>query len=288
MTAISARPAPAPAPETARRSAVGENPALHRLFSGVIALAAAFIAWMGLGYPRQIDERFTWANLPPLHARFVGTLYLFGAVYTLGGALSRHRRTVAPTMLGIALFTGAMGALTALNAEAFDWSLFPVRVWVVSYVAYPIISALIFLRYVRRDGAVVPGPAMPGWARRGLGAQAAAFVAVGVIGLVTRGALVSMWPWKVDRPLAQMYGGVFLALGVVTALHARGRALREAVWLGAASVALAVAALWASWRHRALFGAGDLRTWVWCAALTAVGALGAAVCVRSFSRRSAR
>jgi hypothetical protein len=278
-------------PRSNRRSAtptLAENPALHRLFSFVITLAAAFIAWLGLFHPTKMDDRFTWAVLPPLHARFVGALYLFGAIYTLGGALSAHRRTVAPTMVGITLFTGAMGVLTALNARSFDWDLFPVRVWVISYVAYPLISAALTVRYRTLTGAEVPGPELPTWARRVLQVQAGAFIAIGATGLLVRSLLVDAWPWEVTAPVAQMYGGVFLALGVVTALHARARRLREVTWLAASTAALAATTLWASLHHRALFSSTSPSSGVWFGAAIALLVGHVLVLVRTGGGLSAR
>ena len=55
----------------------------ERLYFGVITVAALFVTWLGFSAPARMDESFTWALLPPLHAGFVGALYLFGGVYLL-------------------------------------------------------------------------------------------------------------------------------------------------------------------------------------------------------------
>lgn len=75
----------------------------ERLFYGLIFLAALFVAALGYFAPVVMDEAFTWAELPPLHARFVATLYLFGAVYLLAVTASRGARAVGPAMGGIAV-----------------------------------------------------------------------------------------------------------------------------------------------------------------------------------------
>ena len=115
-------------------------PLLHRLVAGFIGVNAGFVAYLGLARPRTLDEKFTWADLPPLHARFVGGLYLFGAVFLLGSLLCRRWVVVAPTMLASAIFTTSMFVLTMLNRGAFDFDLLPATVWLIASLLVPIMS----------------------------------------------------------------------------------------------------------------------------------------------------
>ena len=63
----------------------------QRLFYGVICAAALLVAVLGLFAPDFLASIFTWMVLPPLHARFVGAIYLFGAVTRCSGpAVIRH------------------------------------------------------------------------------------------------------------------------------------------------------------------------------------------------------
>ncbi len=43
----------------------------------MICAAALFVAYLGIFVPERLDRSFTWAVLPPLHARFVGVLFSF-------------------------------------------------------------------------------------------------------------------------------------------------------------------------------------------------------------------
>ena len=63
----------------------------ERALFAVICVAALFVAYLGLFAPGRMDRSFTWALLPPLHARFVGVAYLFGGIFMVGGLLARHR-----------------------------------------------------------------------------------------------------------------------------------------------------------------------------------------------------
>ena len=56
----------------------------QRIFFAVICAAALLVAVLGLFNPAYLASMFTWLVLPPLHARFVGAIYLFGAVFMAG------------------------------------------------------------------------------------------------------------------------------------------------------------------------------------------------------------
>ena len=126
--------------EPATAAAVKEIPAAQRAFFVVIAVAALFVAYLGLVTPAKMDRSFTWAVLPPLHAGFVGMLYLFGGVFMAGCVLARRRSQVSGALPAIALFTSLLLLATALNSEAFDFDLAPVWVWTLSYTIYPAIG----------------------------------------------------------------------------------------------------------------------------------------------------
>ncbi len=65
----------------------------ERAYLGTITVAALFVAYLGFVAPKRMDKSFTWAALPPLHARFVASLYLFGTVYLGACATTSKPRT---------------------------------------------------------------------------------------------------------------------------------------------------------------------------------------------------
>ncbi|MDQ1520489.1 MAG: hypothetical protein QOI55_1562, partial [Actinomycetota bacterium] len=165
---------------------VSEIALRERVYFAVIAAAALFVTWLGFFKPAQMDESFTWAVLPPLHAGFVGALYLFGGVYMLGCLRARFLAQVRPAVPAVVLFTGLLLLVTLLNPDAFDYGLTPPKVWTLSYIVYPLLGIGLFLNLRRRPAATPPGPPFPRWARDALVAQAVLFGVAGILLLVAR------------------------------------------------------------------------------------------------------
>jgi hypothetical protein len=239
----------------------------QRAFFVVIAVAALFVAYLGLAAPETMDRSFTWAVLPPLHAGFIGMLYLFGGVYMVGCIAARHRAQAAAALPGIALFTSLLLLATLLNLEAFDFDLTPVWVWTLSYTIYPIIAlALAWSARVRgNDTPVLGGPPMAAWARTFLWAQAAVFAILGLALLTVPSAMVDVWPWPISAGLARFYGGPFLAYAVCSGLHAGRGAWAQLSAIAPAMFVFAAGTIVVSLAHRELFSSSDPAAWAWFA-----------------------
>lgn len=241
----------------------GDNPWVHRVFAAIITLAALFVAWLGFAEPERMDRAFTWASLPPLHAAFVGSLYLFGAVLVGGSAIASHRAQWGGVIVAVAIFTSSMLLLTVLNTEAFDWALGPVKGWIISYAVYPPIAWTLAVWVARRPMSTAGGKRLGATVKRVLQAMAFAFAFFGVALLVFRGAMADAWPWKVSDGVAQFYGGPFLAIAWAAAWYSRRRYRSDLVVYAPAIVVLSVATLVASFDHRRLFESSDPAAWVW-------------------------
>jgi hypothetical protein len=253
----------------------------RRVYFGVIAVAALFVTYLGFFAPARMDESFTWAVLPPLHARFVGALYLFGGVYLLGCAFARSLSQVQPAVVAVVIFTGLLLLVTLLNPEAFDYDLVPPWVWTLSYVVYPLWG--IALAWRSRGQTTTPGPPLPPWARRFLVVQSSLFAVVGLALLLTREVMVDVWPWAITNGLAQFYGGPFLAYAYCSWAYSRRQTWTDVATIVPAMFAFVVATLVVSLVHRELFSASDLSDWLWFAWFaTAAGAL-AFMCASMFS-----
>ena len=262
------------------------NPLIHRSFALIIAVAAAFVAWLGFFEPERMDRAFTWASLPPLHAGFVGSLYLFGAVLVAGSGLVPHRAEWGGAIGGIAIFTTSMLVLTVLNTEAFDWSLGPVRVWVISYVVYPPIAWALTIWLSRRPITSAGGREVAPPTTLLLRFVTVAFALVGT-GLVTaRTVMADLWPWPVSEGVAQFYGGPFLAVAWVSWWYSTRRNRSDLVVYAPSIVVLAVSVVAVSLQHRALFAA-DLASFVWFAGFGGLGAGHLVVTVDSWRHRHA-
>lgn len=239
-----------------------ESSVPERVLLAVVCANALFVAYLGMLVPERMDRSFTWALVPPLHARFVGVSYLFGGVYLIGCLLARHRSQVSPAMPAIAIFTGGLLLVTLLNLEAFDFDLLPVWVWTVSYVVYPVLALGFAWVYRHRDGPV-DGPPLDRWVPAFLQVQAAVFGVIGLGLLVARETMVDLWPWPISNGLAQFYGGPFLAYAFGSWAYSRRRTWPEIWPLVPAMLCFTAGTLIVSSIHDELFSADDAAAWVW-------------------------
>jgi hypothetical protein len=123
----------------------------QKLFFIVICAAALLVASLGLFAPEYLAAIFSWLTLPPLHARFVGAIYLFGALYMLGCLLARSQAEVRPAFPMIGIWTGMLFIISLLHLEAFDFSWLSGMDLVCVLPDFPIIAAGMTLKYSRRN-----------------------------------------------------------------------------------------------------------------------------------------
>src|SRR5215203_1937544 len=95
---------------------------LEKIYFAIIFLAALYVGIAGFFFPTQLAEVFTWMVLPPLHARFLGSLYLYGAFFMLLSLLAARWTQVTTALLAAAIWTGMMFVTSLLNLNAFNFS----------------------------------------------------------------------------------------------------------------------------------------------------------------------
>ena len=115
----------------------------------MIALAALFVSWLGWAAPARMDESFTWASLPTLHAEFVGALYAFGGVYMACCVGARYRRQVAPAIPAVIIFTGLLLASFA-HRDLFSGKDVVTWLWFAWFAASTLAFALLSLAVLTR------------------------------------------------------------------------------------------------------------------------------------------
>lgn len=238
-------------------------PRAHKIFFGVICAAALLIGVLGYFMPAELAAIASWLVLPPLHARFVGALYFYGAVFMAGCMLARYRAEVRFALPMIALWTGSLFVISILSISAFDFTRLPVWIWFASYLVYPLIALILAWRDRRPVTDDLMGPPLAGWARNFLLAQGVVVSVFALALLFAPNLMVAVWPWKITPLLAQTYGGPLLAysLGSWQFAHRRTwsgvRAVVPAMFVFTAGVLLA------SLIHHDLFSIGDVAAWVW-------------------------
>ena len=236
----------------------------QKIFFAVICAAALLVAVLGLFNPVYLASIFTWLVLPPLHARFVGAIYLFGAVFMAMCLFAKQQAEVRWAVQMIGLWTGMLFIISILNLGAFDLSLLPVQIWFASYIIYPIIAIWMTVRQPSMmDAAPLPGPALPGWGRSFLLVQGTLVTLLSVALFFAPTFMSTVWPWKVTPVLAQMYAGPLLAYGLGSLLFARQEQLLGVRAIVPAMLAFTATTVVISFVHVNLFSFGEVADLLW-------------------------
>jgi len=236
----------------------------QKIFFAVICAAALLVAVLGLFNPAYLASIFTWLELPPLHARFVGAIYAFGAVFMAGCLLARHQAEVRGAVQLIGIWTGMLFVISLLNLRAFDFSRLPVWIWFASYTIYPLISIWMTIRQPQRmQAANLPGPELDGLAKGFLNIQGLLFTLLAALLFLTPVSMTRLWPWNVTPILAQMYAGPLLSYGLGSLWYSR-----QGKWLGIRSILPGMLVFTAgtvviSLIHIGLFSFGQIPDLIW-------------------------
>lgn len=236
----------------------------QKIFFAVICAAALLVAVLGLFNPAYLASMFTWLVLPPLHARFVGAIYLFGAVFMAGCLFARQQAEVRWAVQMIGLWTGMLCIISLLNLSVFDFNLLPVKIWFASYIIYPLIAIWMTVRQPSMtQSASLPGPALDGWARNFLLVQGILVTVLSVALFFAPAFMSTLWPWKVTPVLAQMYAGPLLSYGLGSLLFARQEQLRGVRALVPAMLAFTATTVLISFLHINLFSFSEVADLLW-------------------------
>jgi hypothetical protein len=246
----------------------------ERIFFAAVAALALWVGTWGAFVPQHVDWALPWI-VPPMHARFLGAMYLSGAVFMLGATFARRWSAIRVVVPMCAVWTGLLLVVSLLFLPEFDWRKQQVWIWFVAYAVFPLGAALIAWRHRREVGAG-PGPALPALLRTYLRVQ-------GVIVLVLAAALffapalmATLWPWAITTLLAQLYSAPFCSFGAGALLAARERTLYDVRLYLLATLTFAAGVLLASAVHRALFSLAQVADLLWFAGFAVASlALGA-------------
>ncbi len=233
----------------------------HRIFYGFVLALAAFVAFWGLILPQWADSALPFL-VPPLHARFLGAMYLSGAVFLALGIAAKDWSEVRVMTPMIAIWTGTLGLVSLLHLDQFDWTRGQTWVWFIAYSAYPLIAAWITWRQRGLASPAVAAPLAP-LLRGYLVAQGTLITALALSLLFAAPLLVRAWPWPIPLTLAHLYAAPFLSFGLGS-LHAACQrdwpAVRIVIY---GTLVFALGVLVASLIHHALFRFDRPVVWLW-------------------------
>lgn len=232
-----------------------------RVLFGFVLAFAAWVAFWGLFFPAQIGDALP-IRVPPLHARFLGAMYLSGSVFMLLGMLAGQWHEARVVTVILAVWTGMLGFVSILNLPAFDWSRGPTWFWFFAYFGFPLIA--LWVAWCQRHEAAHPGDRpISRTLRAYLIVQGGISVALALCLLVAPQFMRTVWPWPIPVLAAQIYGAPFLAYGLGSFYAARQRTWSEVRIAVLGTLVFALGVLVASMLHANLFDARSPAAWLW-------------------------
>ena len=233
----------------------------QRIYFGAVGLLALWVGIWGYFIPNQVDQAIPWL-VPPLHARFLGAMYLSGTAFMIGGILSNYYAEVRVMVRVILIWTGMLFVVSLFYLNEFDYSRTQVWIWFGAYIIYPLIALWLMWndRNLREN---MSGASLPAWVRSYLLVQGILVTALALVLLLAPDFMVNVWPWKITRLLAQIYSAPFLAYGLSSLMSSRLKTWDEIRVVVAATFVFALCVLLASFIHNALFSRASISTWLW-------------------------
>lgn len=233
----------------------------QRIYFAAVGLLALWVGIWGYFIPNQVDKAIPWL-VPPLHARFLGAMYLSGTVFMIGGILSHYYGEVRVMIRVIPVWTGMLFIVSLFYLNEFDYSRAQVWIWFVAYLIYPLIALWLMWndRHLREN---IPGVKLPGWVRSYFAIQGLVVTILALFLLLFPELMVSVWPWKITRLLAQIYSAPFLAYGLSSLMLSRQHTWAEIRVVVTATFVFALGVLLASFIHRQLFSLINMSTLIW-------------------------
>jgi hypothetical protein len=233
----------------------------HRVYFAFVGAFALWVGFWGYFVPGEISRAIPW-QVPPLHARFIGSMYLSGMVLMGLSLIARHLVEVRTAVPMAAIWTGMLLVVSLFHLKEFDYSLTQVWFWFGAYIAYPLIGA--WLAYVYQPPPAAKGSAtVPDWVRVYLLAQGVVCTGLAACLFFAPVWMASLWPWRITPLLTQIYSGPFLSYGVGSLLLARQRHWIDLRIALASMFAFAALVLVASFFHRPTFGQIGMSAQLW-------------------------
>ena len=233
----------------------------QKIYFAAVGLLALWVGFWGYFAPEQVDKAIPWL-VPPLHARFLGALYLSATVLMAGGILSHTYGEIRVSVHAVAIWTGMLFIVSLFYLKEFDYSRTQVWFWFGAYLVYPLIGLWLIWndRQLRED---VPGMSLPTWVRGYLMVQGILVTSLAITLLLFPEFMATLWPWKITRLLAHVYSAPFLAYGLSSLMLSRQQTWAEIRDMVTATFIFALGVLIASFVHRQVFSFLNISALLW-------------------------
>ena len=253
----------------------------ERIYFGAVGLLALWVGTWGFFMPTRVDVALPFV-IPPLHARFVGALYLSGLVLMVGSVLARRWTDVSLVPLIIAVWTGGLLIVSLVHPDLFRFGA-RVAIWFAAYISYPLIALGLLWRHRNFSAPRPPGRPFPGWGRAYLLVQGVVVTALAAALVLATGRVVDAWPWPIAPLVAQIYSAPLLSYGLASLALSRRRTWTGVSLVVGAMLVFAVGTLVASTLHRELFSSEQLGDRLWFGAFTLAAVMLAAITLRGLA-----
>lgn len=257
------------------QSALAPVPRAVRVYLVIVALFTLYVTFWGLFFPKGLpvqlpgfakgfDDALPFnIQVPPLHARFIGSLYGAATVYlALMAARAKGWSDLWMNATMIFVWTGALGVVSFLRLDIFDWARPPVWAWFFAYIAFPLAAAWLLVRH-RTSPTAGTGAPLSLLVKRFFSVQGVLVSALSAMLFLLPSVMQSVWPWPITPVLSQIYSAPLLGYGVCSLLVARARAWSEVRGFVVAEWVFAAGTLVASLIHRSVFIYARPSSWIW-------------------------
>jgi hypothetical protein len=232
----------------------------HRIYFAAVGVFAIWVGAWGYFVPGQISRAIPW-EVPALHARFLGAMYLSGTVLMFGSLVSGRLAATRIVVPMAAIWTGMLGLVSLLRLGEFDFGLMTVYFWFFAYILYPIAGAWLAWRY--RGPKLSGATPLPSLVRAGALLFGLASTILAIALLVAPTWMSTIWPWAIPPLLAHIYSGPFLSYGFGALASARACNWTEARLPLISMAVFAALVLIASALHSGLFTPGSISASLW-------------------------
>ncbi|MBL8098106.1 MAG: hypothetical protein JNK81_02945 [Anaerolineales bacterium] len=232
-----------------------------KIYFVAVGLLALWVGVWGYFIPTKVDQAIPWL-VPPLHARFLGAMYLSGTAFMIAGIFSGKYFEVKIMVPMIAIWTGMLFIVSLFYLGEFDYSRTQVWIWFAAYFIYPAIA--IWLAWTHRNlNEKGIGSSIPTWMKTYLLIQGILVTLLALALLFFSTIMVNNWPWKITPLLAQIYSAPFLSYGIGSLLISRLERWDEVRVVLIGTLVFALGVFIASLIHRDLFSFANISAWVW-------------------------
>lgn len=234
---------------------------LHKLYYGLVLTLALVVGIWGLFFSEAAPNVLP-LRVPPLHARFLASMYLSGGTLVGLSMLTNQWSEVRVSTPVIVIWTGMLGLISLFHLDVFNWEGEPTWIWFVAYIGYPLVAAWMTW-HQRSHTDHPPGPPLSQALRIYLGIQGGMVTLLALCLFVAPAVMVNVWPWTITPLLAQIYSAPLLSYGLGSLYALTQKKWQEVRIFIYATLVFTLGVLGSSLYHLALFDISRLSVWVW-------------------------